>query len=71
MRFANTASTSVQHALMSRPSDFNARIVYDCTFGAGQNGGTVLSSGYLVSAGNPTTVSGGQVVNGRYFDRLN
>lgn len=70
MRFLATASSSIQHALLSRPSEFNARVVYDCTFGAGSSGGTVLASGYLVSAGNQTTVQGGQVINGRYYDRL-
>lgn len=72
LRFAAAANNSIQHALMSRPSDFNARVVYDCTFGAGANTGSVLSGGYLMHAGSGgTTMVGGQIVNGRYFDRLN
>ena len=59
-RFVASANNSIQHALVSRPSDFNARMVYDCTFGAGPNTGSVLTSGYLIHAGSGgTTMVGG------------
>lgn len=43
-RFVTTASASIQHVL-SRASDFNARVIYDCTFGGGGTGnGPVMSA---------------------------
>ena len=73
MRFVATASSTIQHALGSRPTDFNARVIYDCTFGGtGGNTGAILSQNHLLNgAGAGTALQGGQVVNGRYFDRLN
>ena len=72
LRFVSTTGGSIQHALGSRPSDFNARVIYDCTFGGGPNAGPVLSGHYMhTSGGNGTALHNGQMVNARYFDRLN
>ena len=69
----------MQHTLGQRPTgDFNARVVYDCTFGGGPGaapGGSMMHSSHMMSigltgGGGGTTVNGGQVLNARYFDRL-
>lgn len=72
MRFIVPATTSIQHSLGTRPSDFNARVVYDCTFGAGQGvSGSVVANGQNIFTAGGQTVQGGQVINGRYFEKLN
>ena len=76
MRFiGGTGSNSIQHSLAQRPTDYNSRLVYDCTFGVGHGavgaltsaGSQLLGSNNLVSGG---TQVNGQIINGRYFDKL-
>ena len=76
MRFiGGTGSNSIQHSLAQRPTDYNSRLVYDCTFGIGHGaigsltsaGSQVIGSNNLVSGG---TQVNGQIINGRYFDKL-
>ena len=66
----------MQHSLAQRPSDYSAKLVYDCTYGVGSGAaGSLLSAGQQVLGNNNSMVGGattinGQVVNGRYYDRL-
>ena len=65
----------MQHSLAQRPTDFNSRLVYDCTFGIGHGAVGSLTSAGSQLLGNSNVVSGGtqingQIINGRYFDKL-
>ena len=66
-RFTSTATSSIQQVL-ARAGDFNARIVYDCTFGGGPGTGPVLSA---QAGGHAGAVNSSQLLNARYYDRLN
>lgn len=52
--------------MLARVNDFNARIIYDCTFGGGGPG-----NGPVLSAQSNGGINGSSLLNARYYDRLN